>query len=119
MKMLRKLLVKGWVWIVIIVILLGAFTYRNNAIKTKAKSEKTYTIALQDLTDSLTLSGSIAAKDKAIVRFQSAGTLSWVGVKEGDYVQKYQPLASLDSRDIQNRFKKYLNTYSKTRAIFD
>jgi macrolide-specific efflux system membrane fusion protein len=42
-----------------------------------------------------------------------------MGVKEGDRVQKYQALASLDQRDLKNRLQKYLNTFMKTRYDLD
>ncbi len=85
----------------------------------KAKEGKTYTVKKQDLTELLSLSGEIDAKQKADVKFQTSGLLTWVGVKEGDYVKKYQALAALDKRELQNSMAQYLNNYMKERWDFE
>ena len=72
-----------------------------------------------DLKQTLTLSGKIAADEKVALRFQTSGKLTWVGVKEGDTVQKYQLLATLDKREIQKNLEKKLNTYMDTRWSFE
>jgi macrolide-specific efflux system membrane fusion protein len=53
------------------------------------------------------------------LHFQSAGQLSWVGVKEGDRVKKGQVIATLDQQQLRKTLEKYLNTYSKERLDFD
>ncbi|MBI2641329.1 efflux RND transporter periplasmic adaptor subunit, partial [Candidatus Roizmanbacteria bacterium] len=63
--------------------------------------------------------GEINAEEKVTLRFQSSGRLSWVGVKVGDYVKKYQGIASLDQREVQKNLKKYLNTFVNERLDFD
>lgn len=67
----------------------------------------------------LTISGTIDAEEKVALRFQTSGRLSWVGVKEGDYVKKYQTIASLDQREVRKTLDKYLNTYLSERYDFD
>lgn len=110
---------KYW-WILLILISIGGFLfYRSNKAKTVALKDKTYTVTKQDLIDSLDISGEIDATEKASLRFQTSGLLTWVGVKEGDMVKKFQVLASLDKRELQNSMNQLLNTYSKTRADFD
>lgn len=42
-----------------------------------------------------------------------------MGVKEGDYVKKYQTLASLDQRSVQKNLQKDLNDYLDTRWSFE
>lgn len=88
----------------------------DNAKKIAANS---YTVKRQTLTEVLSLSGDIDAEEKVSLRFQTSGLLSWVGVKEGDYVKKYQVLASLDKRELQNSMSKLLNTYSGSRWDFE
>ena len=78
-----------------------------------------YVIKREDLKEVLTLSGEIDAEEKATLKFQTSGRLAWVGVKEGDYVKKYQTLASLDQRDVKNRMQKYLNTFVSQRLTFE
>ena len=65
------------------------------------------------------MSGTVDADEHAILRFQSSGRISWVGVKEGDYVKKFQGIASLDQNELQKNLKKYMNTYLKERWDYD
>lgn len=71
------------------------------------------------LIERLTISGEIDAKEKATLRFQTSGLLSWVGVKEGDWVKKFQGVASLDQRSVRKTLGKYLTAYQKDRNAFD
>lgn len=86
-------------------------------------SRKTYanstTVKRGDIQEEITLSGEIAAEEHVVLRFQTAGLLSWVGVKEGERVEKYQAIASLDSRQIRRTLEKRLADYSKTRWDFE
>ena len=65
------------------------------------KGEKSYLVKKQIIKEILSLSGNIDADEKITLRFQSSGMLTWVGVKEGDYVKKYQGVASLDQKELQ------------------
>lgn len=92
--------------------------WSNNA-KQKELKQNSYSVKRQDLKEVLSLSGEIDAKEKADIKFQTSGLLTWVGVKEGDYVKKYQAIASLDKRELQNNLNQYLNSYMKTRWSFE
>jgi len=83
------------------------------------KGTKSYVVKKQLIKDILTLSGEIEATEKVTLRFQSSGMLTWVGVKEGDFVKKYQGVASQDVRELERNLKKYLNTYMETRWDFE
>jgi RND family efflux transporter MFP subunit len=116
--------VLGWLkkywWIILIGVVVGGLWYRNvEAKKTKLLKEKTFTVTKKDLVDSLTIAGEIDAKEKVSLKFQTSGLLTWVGVKEGDTVKKFQTIASLDKRELQNSMSQLLNTYSKTRSDFE
>lgn len=114
----KNILKKFW-WLFLIGFLIGGIVVWN-ASKPKVDPKiKTNTVSKQDLVDSLSLSGEIDATEKAALRFQTSGLLTWVGVKEGDYVKKFQTIASLDKKDLQNRMSQLLNTYSKTRSDFE
>jgi len=78
-----------------------------------------YTIRKGDVVKVLSLSGEIDSKEKVTLQFQQGGLVSWVGVKEGDFVRKYQTIASLDTRATNLNLKKALNIYSITRLDFD
>ncbi len=65
------------------------------------------------------MSGKIAASENITLRFQTSGRLAWVGVKEGDFVKKYQTIATLDKRELQKTLEKYLNTYMTSRWTYE
>ena len=77
--------------LVSVILIIGTFFFKNYR-KSQAKREKktTYKVKKQNLKETLTLSGEIDAEEKVTLRFQTSGRLAWVGVKEGDYVKKYQ-----------------------------
>ncbi len=74
---------------------------------------------LKTIEDTLTLSGSIDAHDKAEVNFQTSGRLAWVGVKEGDRVKKWQSLASLDRQELRKQLEISFNNYQSQLSQFD
>lgn len=118
MKLLNK--IKKYWWIFLIFFVIGAILVnRSFSAGKKETKAKQYTVVRRDLVDELSLSGEIDAEEKVELRFQTSGLLTWVGVKEGDWVKKYQAIASLDKRELQNSMSKLLNTYSKTRWDFE
>jgi len=114
-----KFFKKRWYVILIIVLVVYFIFYKNSATSAVKNKANSYTIKRENLREVLTLSGEIDAEEKASLKFQTSGRLAWVGVKEGDYVKKYQTLASLDQRDIKNRLTKYLNTFAVARNSFE
>jgi len=116
---MRKFLKKRWYLILILVLIAGFIFYKKNTASAAKNKVDSYKIKRENLREVLTLSGEINAEEKVSLKFQTSGRLAWVGVKEGDYVKKYQTLASLDQRDIKNRLQKYLNTFVSQRLTFD
>lgn len=110
---------KRWyVFLLLVGIVYGGISY-TKAPKVKGETDTAYTVKRQTLKEVISLSGQVQAKDRVILRFQSAGKLAWVGVKEGDYVEKGQLIANLDQRELQKRLARYLNTYMNSRLDFD
>lgn len=113
---------------VIIIAIISTVIY-NNQVKAQTQgtiptkySEKYQTIAKvtrQDIADSITISGSIDAQEKAELRFQSSGQLSWIKAKVGDRVKKWQSLAGLDQRQLQKQLEIDANNFLTTRTKFD
>ncbi len=90
--------------------------------KVTAKPEQNYETAKvqkEDLTDTVSASGTLQAENQVELKFQTSGLLSWVGVKEGDKVQKWQAIASLDKRELEQNLLKTLRDYSKERNDFE
>lgn len=93
--------------------------YRSITSQTSSKKISSFIVKKGTLQRTLSLSGKIDTKEKATLRFQVSGKLAWVGTKEGDYVQKYQVIATLDQRNVKKTLEKKLNVYLKTRWDFD
>ena len=91
----------------------------KNFFSPKIKKIESAKVKRGDLEEKLIISGKIDAEEKVILRFQSSGRLAWVGVKEGDYVKKYQGIASLDKRELKKTLEKYLNGYVNERYDFE
>lgn len=114
------------VFFIIIVGVLGSIGYWIYSKNTttaqlggKTAAENLYTVEKTKLRETLTISGEIDAEERVTLSFPTGGKLYWVGVKEGDYVQKYQGIASLDQRDLQKRLESSLNTFMISRWDFD
>lgn len=116
---MRIFIKKRWYILLITLLLILTIFFRGKNFLNKNKKENYYQIKKENVKEFLTLSGQIDAEEKVILRFQTSGKLVWVGVKEGNYVKKYQTIASLDQRDLKNRLQKYLNTYVKQRLSFE
>lgn len=118
MKKIWHVLRKRW-WLIVLSIVLVAFFLIRSSTQNSASKDVTYTVKRQNLKEELTFSGDIDATERTILRFQTSGMLSWVGVKEGDVVHKYQAVAALDQRELKKNLEKKLNAYAKERTDFD
>lgn len=116
---MTNFLKKIWYLVLIIIVIIGFIFYKNNSSKAIKNKVDSYKIKRENLKEVLSLSGEINAEEKVSLKFQTSGRLAWVGVKEGDYVKKYQVIASLDQRDLKNRLQKHLNTFTSQRLTFD
>lgn len=118
-KKIGKFIKTKW-WIGVLVLGIGAFIwYRQTQAHTTLDPDKLYTVDTKTLRDTLSLSGSMDAEEKVSLTFPTGGKLVWIGAEEGDMVEQYQGLASLDQRQLENQMKKSLNTYEKVRKSFD
>lgn len=73
----------------------------------------------RDIVKNLELSGSIDAKRKARLRFIAGGKITYLGAEKGDWVEKWQTLASIDQRDLEKRLERTLNLYMQQRWDFE
>lgn len=118
---MKRLFKNKLVWIITILLLVGILVGNSIIQSNKKKSVKTitYTVTKQTVKETLSIAGTVDAEETATLRFQSSGLLSWVGVKEGDVVTKYQAIAGLDEQELQKTLEKYLYTYDKTRWDYE
>lgn len=113
-------LTKKKIILIAIIILLPLLVWGGrNFLASRGKKIVSASVKHGDIKETLTLSGKIDAKERVTLQFQTGGLLAWVGVKEGDYVQKYQGIASLDQRQLQKTLTKKLNDYLTTRWNFE
>lgn len=100
----------------LVVILLGIiFIFRPKP----APPIATQSITLGDITQSLSVSGSVLAKTTSTLSFPIGGTISWVGVKAGDTVTQGQTIAVLDQRTVLKNLQNALTNYNLQRDTFD
>lgn len=114
-----NILKKRWYLFVLAIIIGGFIFYSQSASAAADANLQSYSIKRENVREVLSLSGEVDADEKVTLKFQTSGRLTWVGVREGDSVKKYQTIASLDQRDISNRLTKYLNTYAIARNTFE
>jgi len=92
--------------------LIGFFVF------TSRKQEKAPTFVTpirQDITETLEISGTVDALQKARLRFITGGKVTYLGVQEGDEVNKWQTIATIDPASLQKSLEKTLNLYSQER----
>ena len=80
---------------------------------------ETAQVKKQDLTETISTSGEIESENQVDLKFQTSGLLSWVGVKEGDQVKKWQAIASLDQRELKKSLEKKMLAYLNERWDFE
>lgn len=105
--------------LLLMVIFAGFLIYRNFTSGDKTKKVESTKVSQGNLEDVMTISGSIDAQEQATLRFQTSGRVVWVGVKEGDYVKKFQGIASLDQIALKKTLDKELNDYLTSRWDLD
>ena len=105
--------------ILIILLIIGSFIFFN--VKKSKNNSKgiTTTVQSKNLQEKIYLSGSLNASSKAKVSFISDSKITWIGVKEGDEVKKFQGLAKQDTSEVEKSLKLSLNSYLSTRWDFD
>ncbi len=124
---MKKFLTKKYIIsaIILVLIIVGFISYksRKNANDNQAtivpSKDEVVTPEIKNIQDELTLSGYIDALNKADIHFQASGLLTWVGVKEGDTVKKWQSLASLDRRQLQKSLEAQFNNYQTQLSQFN
>jgi len=78
----------------------GVMVARNNSAAPKTET-KTATVTRGNVTQTVTVSGSINAQGQARLAFKSGGKIAQIYVTTGQAVTLGQPLAKLDTTDLQ------------------
>lgn len=102
--------------VLILLILLGGWYFLGR--KPKVTYDEFFPTRA-NISETLELSGKVRAEKSASLKFLAGGLVTYLGPKTGDSVQKWQTLASLDSRQLQKTLEQKLNLYAIQRGTFD
>lgn len=111
---------KKWRWIAIalsLLIIISVIFWNRSRRQQGEFSE--YQISCQDISQTLVLSGTLDAKERVYLNFLAGGKLVYLGAQEGDWVNKWQTIATVDYRDLQKNLEKNLNFYENRRLDWD
>lgn len=106
-----------WIFIGLIIIIGIIFLWNRAKKQTVEFSE--YQLNRQDISQTLVLSGTLDAKERVYLNFLAGGKLVYLGAKEGDWVNKWQTIATIDTQDLQKNLEKNLNYYENRRLDWD
>lgn len=76
-------------------------------------------VKISDVKEELTLSGKIGASEHAVLNFAIAGKVNWVGVKEGDWIEKGQAVATLEKETLEAALRQAWQTFIAAKAESD
>ena len=109
---MRKFLTKRNIVIAVVLILLTGWWWNGRrAVDKKNGSVKTAGVTRGEVVSYLSVSGQVKADQQAILNFPAPGKLSYIGVKEGDFVKSGKLLASLDLGDLQTAWNRAYYQY--------
>jgi RND family efflux transporter MFP subunit len=109
---------KKWWATAVLILALGGYWY----VTQNRQEEADYSVVkpeVRDIVQALSVSGRVDAERKAQLKFAGASRLTWVGVKEGDQVKKWQGIARVDTRTLQKQLAMAQNTHGKTFRSFE
>lgn len=92
---------------------LGAGPFRSKPQEVQVPQEE---VEFQEV---ISASGVLQAEERAILHFQTAGKLVWLGVEEGDTVGAWQALARLDTTKINADFQRARSDLREAEATLE
>ena len=115
---------KKKVWLIvliiaaIVVILIGsAVKNMTSQIETAANTVEIEPVEKRDLSDSVSLKGTIAGVSKTNVMSLAATEITAVDVQVGDLVKEGDPLVTLDQKDIEKQIAELKTSINNANAI--
>lgn len=101
------------------ILMITAGFYFVNA-KANGTPQQTFTKPeRKELVQTLEVSGVVDAKEKARLRFIAGGKATYIGAQAGDWVKKWQTLATIDAASLQKQLQQDLNLYMKERLDWE
>lgn len=115
---------KKKVWLIvliivaIVVVLIGsAVKNMTSQIETAANTVEIEPVEKRDLSDSVSLKGTIAGVSKTNVMSLAAAEITAVDVQVGDLVKEGDPLVTLDQKDIEKQIAELKTNINNANAI--
>lgn len=115
---------KKKVWLIvliivaIVVVLIGsAVKNMTSQIKTAVNTVEIEPVEKRDLSDSVSLKGTIAGVSKTNVMSLAAAEITAVDVQVGDLVKEGDPLVTLDQKDIEKQIAELKTNINNANAI--
>lgn len=119
---MKKLLTFKNIVILVILLVVGGTGWRATHKKSKVAITMVV-VERKDLVASVTASGKIDTKRKAVLKFPSSGKLGYMNVEVGQKVKKWQALAGMDMGDLRSAETeakyKYLTADANAKQIED
>lgn len=113
----KKFIAKNWKKLLAIIVILASMVYFVFVRKTNIA--KTDTVKRGSLSEELVLSGEVAAKNYAKLYFETPGKINYVGVSEGDRVNKGRLLSKLDTTVLNSNYQIALSNLRAAEATVD
>lgn len=115
---------KKKVWLIvliiaaIVIVLIGtAVKNMTSQIETAANTVEVEPVEKRDLSDSVSLKGTIAGQSKTNVMSLAAAEITAVNVQVGDIVKEGDPLVTLDQKDIEKQIAELKTNINNANAI--
>lgn len=115
---------KKKVWLIvliiaaIVIVLIGtAVKNMTSQIETAANTVEVEPVEKRDLSDSVSLKGTIAGQSKTNVMSLAAAEIIAVNVQVGDIVKEGDPLVTLDQKDIEKQIAELKTNINNANAI--
>ena len=106
-----------YVLITTFVVLFGVFTI--DIFANAAQNPTTSTADVKAVSAQILATGSVAAQNEAVLKFQLGGKLVYLPFKEGDSVSQGQTIASIDSYSLEKELQIAANAYQTSKNSAD
>lgn len=112
---LHKFLKKRWWVIFLTLIILGGGGWYWQSQQQAQVEVTLVNPTIQDFSQTIEVPCVVDAKQKARLRFMSGGKVVYLSAKEGDWVNKSQIVARVDTRALEKQLQQDLNRYMQQR----
>ena len=117
-KAIRFIFAHKKIVIILLVVVIAIGVYVSTR-PSSVQQVETQTVKRQNLTQTLSVTGSIDSTNTVNLTFLAGGKLVYLGAKLGDHVKAGQTIAILDERTVQKNLEAALKDYSIQRNTFD